>query len=125
MIPSPLDLKPCPFCGGPAKLYELVQIEGSPKEWSVCCQNCTICFPTSRRKPEAAITAWNHRPAPKAPALAPSEPLRWTVEKVRQAVYSGILIGWSRGTDGKNADADRLADRLSGSIAKSAKEYKP
>lgn len=96
-------LFPCPFCGGPAKLHELVQMVGRPKEWTVCCQNCTTCFPTSRLKPDAAIDAWNRRPALVGPGKGDEgggrdafyEGFRAAVDRGDKETRNGWLDAWN------------------------------
>ena len=60
----PDELKPCPFCGGKAKLVD-VGIEGEFQDWVVECPNCHIallynddgCVSTILE----AVIAWNRR----------------------------------------------------------------
>jgi len=49
------ELKPCPFCGSKAEIYQ--DYEGS---WTI---ECTVCFARSwpRKDKEQAIEAWNRR----------------------------------------------------------------
>ena len=51
------ELKPCPFCGGEARLH-------SSFEWShVSCEKC-FASTSIRISEEQAIEAWNNRPNP-------------------------------------------------------------
>ena len=52
------ELKPCPFCGGPAEVHQLRK-----GEWYVTCQSdsCPVNPETNTFDSEAeAIEAWNH-----------------------------------------------------------------
>lgn len=56
------DLKPCPFCGGKARLIKKSWTEfGGPYDFTVHCDDCSAgirCyFPTENE----AIEAWNRR----------------------------------------------------------------
>lgn len=53
------DLRPCPFCGGEAAIYEPL----ATSLWFVCCSNgdmCSTCGPDRGTRSEA-IEAWNSR----------------------------------------------------------------
>lgn len=59
------DLKPCPFCGGEAKLSGQYEIEGI-SAWAVYCGRSPSDFfcgaqVTSIASEEKAIEAWNRR----------------------------------------------------------------
>lgn len=56
-------LKPCPFCGSPAKLSRIISPEGERRgetpSWDV---DCTECWVHGRWGSEAgAVAAWNRR----------------------------------------------------------------
>lgn len=51
------ELKPCPFCGGPAKRYDAAPCEG--QEPSAGCDKCS--FHLSSFDHEDCIAAWNQR----------------------------------------------------------------
>jgi hypothetical protein len=72
------SLLPCPHCGAPAELHECDWSE--PPTWSVYCVGTTCSF--THGNAEAAIAAWNRRPAP-APAEPPDK-----VERVAAAIYA-------------------------------------
>lgn len=60
-----LDLKPCPFCGGEAKLSGAYTIEGVTA-WAVYCGKTPSDFScgaqiTSIESEEKAIESWNRR----------------------------------------------------------------
>ena len=50
------ELKPCPFCGGEAKLYPLEAVE-SPDDLFCCSDDDCI-----GAEPPATREEWNHRP---------------------------------------------------------------
>lgn len=50
-------LKPCPFCGGPAFLWDL---KPTYKEYYIQCQKCRIEQKLYKSR-AAAINAWNRR----------------------------------------------------------------
>lgn len=62
------NLKPCPFCGGPAELRSYTDASGK-KSWNVRCQN--MCVVTCQHRDDRgrwrpmlrreAIGTWNHR----------------------------------------------------------------
>lgn len=61
-----IELKPCPFCGGAAKAYEIPvhkhYFVGLPQLGGggfVECMNCTACL--SENSKEKVIEAWNRR----------------------------------------------------------------
>ena len=56
-------MKPCPFCGGPASLYSVVQ-PNNDVTYAVDCENdgCEISSCTLLHKtPAEAVEAWNRR----------------------------------------------------------------
>lgn len=66
------ELKPCPFCGGSfavlgtAAEIDMDDEEGADNQWAVVCDyHAGGCGATSgyRNTPEAAVDAWNRRPA--------------------------------------------------------------
>ena len=58
-----IELKPCPFCGGKARVcnfhYSLLRDE--PKDFCVICYDCSASSYHYANKPEEAIEAWNRR----------------------------------------------------------------
>ncbi len=80
-LAAAVELKACPFCGGPVKL-EKADIGRSSKEWfGVVCRNtknvggsCCMEQVASRTK-EAAIARWNQRPP--VAGLAELTPKQW------------------------------------------------
>jgi hypothetical protein len=62
--PPPPQLKPCPFCGGPAELYREVKwlpwYKG-PLMFGIHCALCRVGIPHWFATAEPAIAAWNHR----------------------------------------------------------------
>jgi Lar family restriction alleviation protein len=57
------ELKPCPFCGGEAKVYDHFRIARG-KTWNyfrVGCEECGLRFPKFSEVKEEAIEAWNRR----------------------------------------------------------------
>lgn len=59
------ELKPCPFCGGEARLYHCT---GMVWEWRVACEACNVMVRRNAHKGHDtdpgradAITAWNTR----------------------------------------------------------------
>ena len=59
-----MELKPCPFCGGEAKVcgfhYSLHGM-GDPQDFCVVCNSCSASSYHYANKPEKAIAAWNRR----------------------------------------------------------------
>lgn len=53
-----IELKPCPFCGGEAKLTDLTQ---APESW-VECKECGARTRFFSNSEEAPVSAWNTRP---------------------------------------------------------------
>lgn len=57
-----IELKPCPFCGGEAKLYRMPTLDGFP--YKVGCNEVTCpihVFTVGMCTKEEAIEAWNRR----------------------------------------------------------------
>ncbi len=55
------ELKPCPFCGGEAKLYDLLQDDGK-KTWYDYYIECTVCHSrTDDGEKMEVIKTWNTR----------------------------------------------------------------
>lgn len=55
------ELKPCPFCGGKAKIiYRIALLGGEHYQTSVRCSNCWSTTPTSSSIDET-IAFWNGR----------------------------------------------------------------
>ena len=52
------DLKPCPFCGGPAELWQA--LDGRPA-WVACLGRCSVLVTRDHTTTEDAIAAWNRR----------------------------------------------------------------
>ncbi|MFY1847918.1 Lar family restriction alleviation protein [Achromobacter dolens] len=68
------ELKPCPFCGGPAEIYNPFHMIGKPSQpatyrGGVRCRACG-CESKATTPPDGAITTWNRRAdaAPQASA---------------------------------------------------------
>ncbi len=68
----PIELKPCPFCGGPAKLYYApANLEDSIPCFGVSCECCKIMIGTVSAgltdffgTAQKAAAAWNRRAEP-------------------------------------------------------------
>jgi hypothetical protein len=59
------ELKPCPFCGGEAKIGSF---KGSKENWAVWCESC--CIPCSEKYTiEETIKTWNTRVQPAVPSV--------------------------------------------------------
>lgn len=65
------DLKPCPWCGGPADIEEIGGRDGAGASFSVGCHDgdgSSVCFGyqslTQFARKSEAIAAWNKRPSP-------------------------------------------------------------
>ena len=56
------DLKPCPFCGGPARLWD--QAKGKAVVGCAAGSHCCAVTPHIFGTEAEAITAWNTRPSP-------------------------------------------------------------
>lgn len=73
------ELKPCPFCGGPADLRG----QQAPEFWVGCsaigCKATTEGFGDKAR----AITAWNTRHRTEALSSAAGEPVAWMYEPIK------------------------------------------
>lgn len=54
------DLKPCPFCGGGARIQHR-KIRGCKKTYGVVCVDCMVQFDTFFLLEEEAVNAWNSR----------------------------------------------------------------
>lgn len=54
------ELKPCPFCGGEAHVYETVN-GGTRKLYWIECLKCYAESPKSLDLPQDSIDAWNRR----------------------------------------------------------------
>ncbi|WP_176992776.1 Lar family restriction alleviation protein [Collimonas sp. OK242] len=59
-MPSTLNLRPCPFCGGSATLAPM---RNAQEWWRVRCNNyhCGVT-PWAMPDAEQAVNAWNRRP---------------------------------------------------------------
>ena len=53
------DLKPCPFCGGPARRYEWLWWKGEPA-YAVGCKKGCVSMDSFARK-SSATRKWNRR----------------------------------------------------------------
>lgn len=53
-------LKPCPFCGGEAKLHEAYDIEGNHAVWRILCTECNMVT-AYYNTPDCVVDAWNRR----------------------------------------------------------------
>ncbi|WP_081451522.1 Lar family restriction alleviation protein [Achromobacter piechaudii] len=59
------DLKPCPFCGGAAEMYNPFHILGNPSQAAtyrggVRCRACG-CGSRATTPPDEAVKVWNRR----------------------------------------------------------------
>ena len=66
------DLKPCPFCGGEAELFQHYPYMRRRVVSSVCCKSCRANSGTWGRK-DKAIEAWNTRKPMEAAVAAIKE----------------------------------------------------
>lgn len=76
MTLKPEDLKPCPFCGGPA---EVIHLEGGENDGGSCV-SCTMCFASSPVEfgfKENFISNWNRRSSPQEREAG--EPVAWAI----------------------------------------------
>ena len=66
-LPKP-EVKPCPFCGGEARMLHNM----SKTDYWVECMNCKTCSPgdLNNHTKEEAIAAWNTRVEPQKVAIA-------------------------------------------------------
>lgn len=55
------ELKPCPFCGGEARVIPQPNYTDNRCKYFVTCTNCGIETPRTARTGEKAIEAWNRR----------------------------------------------------------------
>lgn len=64
MTEATLDLKPCPFCGGPGKLASYISAHAVPaldmEYHYVECERCDIML-GNEETPEKAAEKWNRR----------------------------------------------------------------
>lgn len=99
-----VELKPCPFCGGPAKMHQ-DYIYGTekrdPKGWFVRCDPCDLIHDDAWAQPfaEAAAKGWNTR--------APDPALKECVEaleeygehksgcRLRMRMSQSCICGWA------------------------------
>ena len=59
------EMKPCPFCGGEAELYDHTRFDRKHEKlyeyFRVGCKECDLRFPKFSDSKEDAIEAWNRR----------------------------------------------------------------
>src|SRR5690606_786720 len=65
--PVSADLKPCPFCGGPAEVWRRSHDLPRRRAWVGCMGRCTVLVSREHETDAEAIAAWNTR-APDAEA---------------------------------------------------------
>lgn len=73
------DLKPCPFCGGTAKM-----LCGGPGNWFAQCETCKAS--SNDVGHDHAVELWNARHAEPF-----GEPVAWQACDTRYAVVNGIV----------------------------------
>lgn len=63
------ELKPCPFCGGPAERIEITEDDGFKNRGGsvIECQQCHASSHVEFGRKENLVSAWNTRPAPADP----------------------------------------------------------
>lgn len=55
------ELKPCPFCGGKAKLWRANKETPNRAAWVACMGRCSVLVSREHTTDEEAIAAWNRR----------------------------------------------------------------
>lgn len=90
------ELLPCPFCGGPAEIYNPFHMIGKPSQpatyrGGVRCRACG-CESKATTPPDGAITAWNRRAdaAPQASAEGVRKPIMTVAEFCTEADRIGL-----------------------------------
>lgn len=57
----PIELKPCPFCGGEAKYIELIRCGTDSSGYVKCGKPLPCCEQPRVRNKKFAVKAWNRR----------------------------------------------------------------
>ena len=75
------ELKPCPFCGGEAKIIEDRHLSGQPYYW-ICCSKCKIEQGKTYSSKYYATHVWNTR----VPKSVSNRVIQYTVPHYRHCI---------------------------------------